>query len=233
MSGGYEVAYLQRDQCGSDIVTFRFERPSGYTFRAGQWFTLRIQTAEGPGTHTFSHSSAPDDGYLELTTRLSPSAYKQALAALEPGAMVHVNGPGGRLAVPADAARVAFLAGGVGVTPIRSILRDAAAHARRFDDALLLYGNRDESCVPFLAEFQAMADIGVRVVVVYERPTPEWPGESGFITADIVRRHLDVSDGRQIFVTGPPVMVSAIENVLDQLGVDEGRRRIERFASPT
>jgi len=42
-----------------------------------------------------------------------------------------------------------------------------------------------------------------------------------------------VSDGRQIFVTGPPVMVSAIENVLDQLGVDEGRRRIERFASPT
>jgi NAD(P)H-flavin reductase len=67
--------------------------------------------------------------------------------------------------------------------------------------------------------------------VVYERPTPEWPGESGFITADTVRRHLDVSDGRQIFVTGPPVMVSAIENVLDQLGVDAGRRRIERFAS--
>jgi ferredoxin-NADP reductase len=231
MSGGYEVAYLQRDQCGSDIVTFRFERPSGYTFAAGQWFTLRLQTAEGPGTHTFSHSSAPGDDYLELTTRLSPSAYKRALGALEPGAIVHLNGPGGRLSVAEDVTRVAFLAGGVGVTPIRSILRDAAARGRRFDDALLLYGNRDESCVPFLAEFQAMADIGVRVVVVYERPTPEWPGESGFITADTVRRHLDVSDGRQIFVTGPPVMVSAIENVLDQLGVDAGRRRIERFAS--
>lgn len=232
MPGGYEVAYLRRDQCGTDIVTFRFERPDGYSFKAGQWFTLQLETDEGPESHTFSHSTAPGDDYLELTTRISPSAYKQALDALLPGTMVHINGPGGRLSVADGVTRVAFLAGGVGVTPIRSILRDAAARGRRFDDALLLYGNRDASCVPFLSEFEAMSELGVRVVVVYERPTPEWPGESGFITADIVRRHLDISDGRQIYVTGPPVMVSAIENVLDQLDVEEGRRRIERFTSP-
>ena len=232
MSGGYEVAYLKRDQCGSDIVTFRFERPDGYSFKAGQWFTLRLETSQGEESHTFSHSTAPSDDCLELTTRMSPSAYKQALYALEPGTVVHINGPGGRLSVAEDVTRVAFLAGGVGITPIRSILRDAVARGRHFDDALLLYGDRDASCVPFLAEFEAMSDIGVRVVVVYERPTPEWPGESGFITADLVRRHLDASDGRQIFVTGPPVMVSAIENVLDQLEVDASRRHIERFTSP-
>ena len=229
MPGTYDVEFVERVLCGSDIVTCRLQRPLGYEFAPGQWFSLRLDTAEGPASHVFSHCSAPGDDYLELTTRLSGSAFKQALGALQPGETVRVIGPGGNLSVPPDAKRVAFLAGGVGITPVHSILRDAMANGRRFDDALLLYGNRDETCVPFRDELEAMREIGVLVVIVYERPPARWGGESGFITADIVRRYLDVDDGRPVVVTGPPVMVTAIEAVLDELQVSADRRLIERF----
>ncbi|HEY5539859.1 MAG TPA: FAD-dependent oxidoreductase [Coriobacteriia bacterium] len=233
MAGGHEVAYLDRDECGSDIVTVRFEKPEGYSFTPGQWFTLRLETDAGPATETFSHSSAPSDPFIELTTRASGSPFKRALVALEPGQRVHVNGPGGRLSVGDEVQRVAFLAGGVGITPVRSILRDARVRGRRFADALLLYGNRDDSCVPFLGEFEEMAEIGLRVVVVYEQPPTGWTGEAGFITAETVRRHLDVTDGRPFVVTGPPVMVTAMERVLDELEIPAERRRVESFSSPT
>ena len=128
-----------------------------------------------------------------------------------------------------DVQRVAFLVGGIGVTPVHSILRDAKVRGRRFTDALLLFGNRDVSCVPFLGEFGQMGDIGVRTVVVYEQPPVGWEGETGFITADTVRRNVDTTDGRPFVVTGPPGMVAAMERVLDQLAVPIGQRLVERF----
>jgi ferredoxin-NADP reductase len=230
MADGHTVALISQQACGADIRILRFERPSQYLFRPGQWFTLSLQTAEGVITETFSHCSAPGDPYLEMATRLSGSAFKQALAALANGDEVRIAGPGGRLALPKDTARVAFLVGGVGITPVRSMLRHAMQTGSAFTDALLVYGNRDESCAPFLDEFEAMASVGVRVVVCYERPSVGWEGESGFITQDTVRRHMDPGDGRLFVVTGPPVMVAAMESVLGNLAVPPERRLIERFA---
>jgi ferredoxin-NADP reductase len=229
MAGGYDVALTSRIECGSETVTLRFERPDAYSFTPGQWFTLRLSIGDELQTETFSHCSAPSDPYLEMTTRLTASPFKQALAALELGAIVHIAGPGGRLGITAGVSRLAFLVGGVGITPVRSILREAAARGQRFDDALLLYGNRDETCAPFAEEFAALGDIGVRLVLCYEQPPVGWTGETGFITAETVRRHLPADDGRPYVITGPPVMVSAMEAVLDRLAVPEAQRIIERF----
>jgi ferredoxin-NADP reductase len=231
MAGGYEVAFLGVERCGTDIWSLRLERPGGYEFEAGQWFRLTLQTTDGPVAETFSHCSAPSDPYLELTTRRSGSPFKQALEGLSPGDRVRIAGPGGRLRVADDVGRVAFLIGGIGITPVRGILRDAASRNRHFDDALLLYGNRDETCVPFIGELSKLGGIGVRVVVAYEHPPLEWTGETGFITAEMVRRHMGADDGRPFVVAGPPAMVSAMEAVLDGLGVPAGRRMVERFTS--
>jgi len=229
MTVRHEVRLLGTEPCGDDILTLRFSRPEGYEFRAGQWFTLTIETDEGSQTKTFSHCSAPADAYLETTTRLSPSAYKKALAHLAPGARAHIAGPGGRLSLAPDTDRVCFLVGGTGITPVRSILRDAMHHDRMFADALLLYGNRDESCVPFAEEFSRMASHGVRMELCFEHPAEGWEGESGFMTADTVRRHLDAVRDTPFFVAGPPAMVTSMEQVLDDLGVPAELRHIERF----
>jgi len=229
MAGAYDVAFLECERCGEDIVIARFERPSGYGYAAGQWFTLRLDTDDGLVARTFSHSSAPSDTFIELTTRISTSAFKRALDALVPGQIVHIAGPGGHLTLSDHPPEVAFLVGGVGITPVRSILRQAKAENRGFADALLVYGSRDDSCVPFRGELASMGGIGVRLVECYERPPVGWGGESGFITADVVRRHVDPDDGRPFIVTGPPDKVAAMERVLDELRVEPTRRRIERF----
>lgn len=231
MIRNHESRLLSTVPCGTGVATFRFERPEGYEYRAGQWLRLTLQTATGPETKTFTHSSAPGDPELEITTRLSGSPFKQALAGLAEGDAVTIAGPGGRLALPEGASRVVFLVGGVGVTPARSLLRDAAQRGRRFDDALVIFGNRDESCAPYLDELSSLGDIGVRVVPVYESAGPEWAGERGLVTAEMVRRHVDPADGRPFVVAGPPVMVEAMEAVLDELGIDDTRRIIERFGA--
>ncbi len=232
MTVRHEVRLLGREPCGDDILTLRFSRPEGYDFRAGQWFTLTIDTADGSETKTFSHCSAPADAYLETTTRLSTSAFKKALAHMAPGDRAAIAGPGGRLALAPDADRACFLVGGTGITPVRSILRDAMHHDRVFVDALLLYGSRDENCIPFAEEFARMSSHGVRLELCFEDPPVGWAGESGFITAETVLRHLDDVRTTPFFVAGPPVMVAAMERVLDDLGVPAAQRHIERFGPP-
>ncbi len=191
---------------------------------------LTLSVGEQQLAETFTICSAPNDDYLEITTRLSGSAFKNALEGLAPGDHASVTGPGGRLRLPPDSSRVAFLVGGVGITPVRSMLRDACGAGRVFEDALLFYGNRDASCVPFEAEFAAMRPNGVHTVLCFELPPAGWTGERGFITADTVRRHLGaLDDGRPFIVAGPPPMVEAMERVLDELQVSPERRFVERF----
>jgi len=225
----YEIPFLEKEQCAPDVVAYRFRRPDGYDFIAGQWGVYDL--GEPAGKHTFTHASAPDDPYLEIMTRLSASAYKTALHALRPGETVGLSGPGGRMRLREGEARAAFLAGGVGITPIRSMLRDAARASKSFEDALLVFGNRDENCIPYREELEALNAIGLRVVHALEHPPEGWRGERGFVTADMVRRHVDPADGRPFYVTGPPGMVTAMERVLDELGVEGERRRIERFSA--
>jgi len=230
MSSEHDVEFLGREMCGADVVTARFSRPPGFGFTPGQWIVLAFTRNGVRLAETFTISSAPGDDYLEITTRLSGSPYKNTLGGLTRGDQAVVTGPGGSLALPRDSARVAFLVGGVGITPVRSMLRDACATGRMFEDALLLYGNRDATCVPFEAEFVAMADRGVRTVLCYEHPPEEWTGERGFITAETVSRHLGTADiTRPFIVAGPPPMVEAMERVLDDLGVQQSNRLIELF----
>ncbi len=233
MSGKYLTRVESVRRCGTDVVFLLLGRPEGFDFTPGQWLRLTLPTAEGERTETFTNTTAPGDDWLEIATRISGSPFKVALERLAPGDEVEVVGPGGRLRMPPDVTEVAFLIGGVGVTPARSMLRDAMQRGHRFRDGVVFYGNRDATCTPYLEELAAMASSGVRVVSVLEHPDEQWEGERGFVTSELVRRHADISDGRLVFVSGPPPMVEAMQSVLDDLGVAQERRRIEWFGTPT
>lgn len=214
----------------SDVVSVLLERPASYRFAAGQWFRLAIEIEGGrTDVRTFSHAAAPADDWVEATTRVSESAFKRALVRLTPGDAVSVTPAAGRLHLPKDCERLAVLVGGTGITPVRSLLRDAVQTDRRFAEAVVFYGNRDATCEPYLDELERMGPIGVRVVRVLEHPHDDWGGESGYITPALVTRHADVLDGRPVLVAGPPMMVEAMERVLDDLGVAEEHRLVESF----
>ena len=137
MQPTYVARLVEKEPRVEDIVSFRFERPDGYRYQAGQWLVITLPdsaAAESPPpgsasdwdmahTHHFSHSSSPLDPLLEFTTRLRGTEFKNALATLQPGSEVEFEGPYGSFVLPEDAGKVAFLAGGIGVTCVRSILR--------------------------------------------------------------------------------------------------------------
>lgn len=217
--------------CAPATATFRFSKPEGYTFAPGQYFSLTLQTREGEQTKHFSHCDAPGDPHIELTTRLTGSAFKDALLALRRHDPVTITGPRGRLTVPAGETRVGFLVGGVGITPAHSILRDAVQRSTGLD-VLAFDGNLDQTGIPFLDEFSEIegSHPEVRFVHVLERPLPGWDGERGFITADVVRRHWDAADDRFWISSGPPAMIDAMKRVIADLGLPSERYALELFS---
>lgn len=225
------TTFLSSSACGEEFVSARFARPEGFAFLAGQYVQIGLETSVGEQRKPFSISSAPQDDFLEISTRPSASEFKRALLALRPGDAVSLGAPAGRLVLDNEIKRVAFLVGGTGIAPVRSIVKDAVARATVFDDACVFYGVKTAHCALFAEELAGLTAHGVRVVLVVENPEGSEGRERGLITASTVRRHVSVVDDRPFFVAGPPGMVVAMEQVLDELGIDPQRRHVERFGA--
>lgn len=230
MPVSYTTTYLGHDGCAPDVQTFRFERPQGYEFRAGQYCYLTLATRDGEQSKFFTHADAPGDDAMEITTRLSGSAFKDALLALEPGAQVTFEGPLGDLAVPEGATSIGFLTGGVGITPAHSIIRDAKLRQLPLRIALF-YGNREPQCIPYAEEFRGYAalDPTFTYVEVVERPDDSWTGPTGYVTPEVVRASLDPLAIDSWVVCGPPAMVGAMERLVAALEIPAERVQYEQF----
>lgn len=223
----FEVRLTRMAGWGEDVYSCDFEKPEDYEFTPGQYFSIEVDAAAGPLAKPFSHAASPEDDFIELTTHMSDSEFKRALKALEPGDTARISRAMGRLVLPEDPGKVVFLVGGIGITPVRSIIRDAAERGTGLE-ALLLYGNRSEVCVPYRAELESYSDKGTSVVHVFEHPTESWSGETGYITPELVKRYVD-PEGLLFVTAGPPSMVKAMETCMDALGVEADHRLVERF----
>jgi ferredoxin-NADP reductase len=127
----YLVKLKNRFSVAERTTAFQFEKPANFIFRPGQWIDITLLNpaetdAEG-NVRGFSIASAPYEDTLMVATRMRDTAFKRELATLPLNTEVKIAGPGGNLTLHNNPARTAvFLAGGIGVTPIRSILFHAA-----------------------------------------------------------------------------------------------------------
>jgi ferredoxin-NADP reductase len=230
---------LEKIQRSSDTSSYRFSRPADYTFKAGQWFTITIPTPDGPLDHHFSHADSPTESQVELTTRLTGSVFKDSLDALPIGAEAQIQGPYGAFLFGYDKPQIAFLTGGIGVTPIRSMLRYLAdtngASRLPGQELIVFYGSMTEDGIVYKDEFDEFERTipGLRVVHVITNPTPEWKGYGGFITAGIIRAELSEPADWTYYVVGPPPMITAMDRVLGQLEIPQGQIVVESFAGYT
>jgi len=196
----FKTPLLEKIPRVADVVSFRFERPAGHEYQAGQWFNITFtapgeaRQAADPYVHHFSYSSSPTEPWLEFTTRLRGSEFKNALDGLPLGSEVEWEGPYGGFTLPAELKRVAFLTGGIGITCVRSILRwvaDATAGVAptsatgalrpglpSVEEITLLFANRSEDGIPFFAELQQLERSlpALRVVNVISQPDEGWRG---------------------------------------------------------
>src|SRR3954471_17859544 len=152
----YEVTLRRREPVAERTLAFYFDKPAGFSHDAGQIVMASLieppsMDAAGP-SRTFTLASAPHEPELMIATRMRDSGFKRALAALPVGASVRLEGPAGLMTLHEDAARPAvFLAGGIGITPFLSMVRDA--RARRLSHRIVLfYSNRRPQDAAFLGE---------------------------------------------------------------------------------
>lgn len=235
----HAVRLLSRERVAERTVAFHFEKPSGFTFKPGQAIDV-ILAGQGLPTdtqdakHTFSLVSAPYEDELVVATRLRDSAFKRTLGALPPGVPCSVDGPFGSLTLHKKQERAAvMIAGGIGVTPFMSILRQAAKD-RLQQDLRLIYSNRRPEDAPFLTELQRLAQANPRFHLIatmtdMARSAHAWAGRTQRVDGALVKLVVENLAEPVFYLAGPPAMVQAMRQTLDAAGVDEDAVRSEEF----
>lgn len=233
------TSLLRKEQLANGTTLFTFTRPEGFEYEAGQTVDLTLidppeTDGEGP-SRTFSLVSAAHEADLAVATRMRDTAYKRVLAAMPLGTELNLEGPFGSFTLHENAARPAvFLAGGIGVTPFRSIIADAVARGLPHE-LVLFYSNREPGDAAFLEELRAFARAHPSLTVV---PTmtrladtdTSWGGERGHIDTTMLDRHQPTGAVPIYYIAGPPNMVHAMRALLKERGVSGDDIRFEEFA---
>lgn len=198
------------DEVGN-IRTFVFEA-DGASWQAGQYQTYELPQIEGDDgakKRYFTIAAAPSEGEFHISTRVTDSAFKQTLNSLQPGDTIETSGIEGDFVWEDDAQAVVLVAGGIGVTPYRSMLLERAATGKPLT-AHMLYFGRDENFA-FRQEFDRLAGEHPELTIDYIIGEP--------ITADAILAHAPESTERTVYVSGPEPMVDAIGDELKARGV--------------
>ena len=213
--------------------TLRLESEAGEQFRysPGQFMFLKLlRKGLAAEEHPFTISSSPTRPDAITATIKESGDYTRTIGKTRPGDTALVEAPFGRFSlVHHDAKSFLFIAGGVGITPIMSMLR----YLRDTGDkrpATLIYANRAERDIIFREELEALPD-HVRVVHVLSGPEDDWTGPRGYVTADLLQKHVaGVLKDADVFFCGPPPMMRLVIGYLRTLGVPGRRIHYERFA---
>ena len=231
----WELVAKREEGADTRTLVLRPVGHAGIEFEPGQFVWLITgRTPFGLQQHpiTISSSAASaGEPSIELAIKALGDWSSQTVPRLSLGTRVWVDGPFGAFTIDRVPAQgFVLIAGGIGIAPMRSILLSM----RDRGDArpvLLVHAARNRRRAVFVEELQALQrSMDLRVAYVFEEPEPGWEGERGYVTAEILRRHLP-PDPRlwQFFVCGPAPMLDALERELAELSVAPERVQTERF----
>jgi len=219
----YDVKLLERREIADGTMEFHFTWPDGFAFKAGQ--AVEVLLPEPAGGHAFSLVNAPFEKELVIATRMRDSAYKRALRATPPGSGVKLDGPFGSLTLHKNPARAAVLiAGGIGITPFMSMLRQSARDGMPHR-IVLLYSNRRPQDSAFLDELQAIARANANFTLV----TTMTEAGGAMVDAPMIEAAVKNLPSPVFYVAGPPGLVEAMRTALENAGVEDVDVRSEEF----
>jgi ferredoxin-NADP reductase len=221
---------------GTLLVLFELEGAE-LDYRPGQYFWVELlepphRDEKGARRHITAVTSPSEHGVIGLCTRLRDSAFKRSLAELPLGAEVEIEPPKGNFVLPEDSSRpLVFVAGGIGITAFRSMLRyieDEHLPHR----VTLVYSSRDRDSAAFLDELQQIEHANPNVRLIATMTADEsWPGERRRIDAAFIEEYLGGSlDEAAFMVAGPPAMATAVSAELADAGVDPDRIATDSFS---
>lgn len=235
----YKVKLKDRREIAFGTMAFYFEKPQGFDYQAGQFgdFTLVDPSetdAEG-NTRTFTFASAPYEDTLMVTTRMRNTAFKRTLKTLALGSELTLDASYGSFTLHNDASIPAvFLTGGVGITPVRSIVLQATRDKLPHPIILFDSNRRPEDSV-FLDELNEAQQKNpnftfVSTMTKMENSSQDWKGETGVINAAMLAKSVPNLSLPIFYLSGPPGMVAAMRALLEGSGVKDDKIITEEFS---
>jgi len=238
VSQKYEVELIKKEPAAKDSSSFYFQRPQQFDFLPGQFMRLSLtipEPDERGNSRFFSIASSPTEkDFLMITTRADHSAYKKTLFSLASGTKVSLTAPYGVFILkPEETTPHVFLAGGIGITPFRSMIRYAADMKINIPITLFTSFRSFEDIV-FQKELAGIAKEYswfklVETITQPEASKSPWLGNVGRIDTDLIKKHVSVFSTSLFYIAGPPAMVDSMEDLLKSLGINELQIRKEKF----
>lgn len=218
-----ELSFLESYKESEDVYSFLFEKEEGLTWKAGQYglFIITHKKIKN-ATKPFSIASAPTENVVKITTRISdaPSDYKKALLELKQGMKIKMGGPVGDFNL-SDNSPTLLIAGGIGITPIRSILKQIEAEGNKDRKQIhLLYMDSQKSYL-FKDELDAIAG-STSINVAYLDSREELQQEIDKFTALY-------KDNGKYFVAGPKPMVDSLLDYLKNKNIPKQNIKKDAF----
>ena len=232
------IRLKERREETTDTISFIFDLGGQQlNYEPGQYLTYELDALAFPdergNSRHFSISSSPTEkGIVMFTTRMRGSGFKETLRQAPMGYELTCETPEGEFVMRRDETclRHVFIAGGIGITPYRSILRYAVDMNEPLN-ALLMYFNRSLSDIIFHHELESISNQmqTLSLVNVLSAPPKGWEGEHGQLDESILRKWIPDPNRICFWVSGPPGMVGACRGLLSRIGVEEGSIRSDRF----
>ncbi|HET9271667.1 MAG TPA: iron-sulfur cluster-binding domain-containing protein [Vicinamibacterales bacterium] len=216
----------------ADVKTLRVARPAGFDFEPGQFVPVRVTVDGRPHVRCYSISSAPQAaGYLEISVRRQGLVSTLLHATARTGATLAIGRPAGQFTYPAgDDRPLALIAGGIGITPLLSMLRHAVA-TDPGRPIVLLYSARARESLAFLGELKLIAERHpqVRIGVTLSQPGAAPPWRTGRVDAAFVRQYVPHAAHTVFCLCGPAAMMTDVSALLAAEGVPASQIRFEQF----
>ena len=228
----------RKSKIASNIIDFVFKSPQRLVFKPGQYmeFTLAHPKPDSRGNRRFfTLASSPTEEYLRLGVRFYAhgSSFKQAFSKIDGRTTIMAGQIAGDFTLPHDSSqKLVFLAGGIGITPFRSMLK-YLLDMEQPRDIVLFYANKTADEIAYkdiLSEAQTKLGIKVLYTLTNSDAIPRnWRGLVGRIDEHMILRAVPDYEERTYYLSGPPDMVRAFEHILKNMRVNQAQIKKDFF----
>lgn len=226
-------------EVANGTMAFHFDKPKDFTFKAGQFADYTLinppETDDEGNIRGFSLVDAPFEDEIIFATRMRDTAFKRVLKDMKPGTELTFDGPYGSFTLQNNTSRPAvFLSGGIGITPVRSIILQAT-HNKTDHKLFLFFANKTPIDAAFTPDFEKAAKENPNFTFVPSMTKladddKSWKGERGFFTKEMLEKYVGDLSKPIFYICGPAGMVKSLHETLSAAGVDDDDIRSEEFS---
>lgn len=204
-----------------DVKSFRFTRPDGFEYKAGQYVIITLDIDGKSASKPFTLSSSPTEkDHIEFTKKLTGHEFSNALDEMRVGDELTISKAYGKFTFEGEYEKIALLSGGIGITPMISICK-YCADMKMNVDIKLICSNKTEDDIIFADELNEIMSLNSNIFVLdtLTRASDNWPGCNGRICDTLILREIPDYAQRVFYVCGPPQMVDSMIEMLRSMNV--------------